>query len=98
MVSAKREEKDVGRIDLRLRKVIERFCLTCGVGIRMSMLIARWSELGRMLMVMPVEQTSVCPFLWVGKSTETAHNNKSFFNTHSGGSRGWPGMAGATLD
>ena len=81
MVSAKREERDVGWIDLRLRKVIERFCLTCGVGIRMSMVIARWSELDRMLMVMPVVQTSVSPFLWVGKSTETAHHNNSFLNT-----------------
>ena len=41
MVSAEREE---GWMDLRFRKVIERFCLTCGVGMRMSMVIARWSE------------------------------------------------------
>ena len=42
----------------------------------MSKVIARWSEmvrsmLARLLMVMPEVQTrsSVCPFLWVGKST-----------------------------
>ena len=76
MVLAKREERDVGWIDLRFRKVIERFCLACGVGMRMSMVIARWSEivtleLDRLLIMMPVMQTrsSVCPFLWIVKST-----------------------------
>ena len=46
-----------------------------GAGMSISRVIARWSEmvrsvLVRLLMVMPEVQTrsSVCPFLWVGKS------------------------------
>ena len=62
-------------MDLRFLNVIVRFCLVGGDGMSMSMTIARWSEMVRLvwvtlLMVVPDEQTrsSVCPFLWVGKS------------------------------
>lgn len=69
------EEKDVVTMDLRFLNVIMRFCLVGGDGMSMSIVIARWSEMVRsvwviLLMVVPDEQTrsSVCPFLWVGKS------------------------------
>ena len=50
-------------MDFRLRKVMERFCLMRGVGVSMSTVRARWSEmveprsvLMRLLMVSPVVQ------------------------------------------
>lgn len=76
MVSASVAEKDEGLIDLRFRNVMVRFCLTRGIGMSISTVMARWSEivrsmLVRLVMVMPEVQTrsSVCPCLWVGKST-----------------------------
>ena len=75
IVAAKVEENEGRLMDLMFRNVRVRFCLIWGVG-SMSMVIARWSEmvrlvLVRLLVVMPELQTrsSVCPFLWVGKST-----------------------------
>ena len=75
-LAAKTEESEGRLMDLVFRNVMVRFCLTWGVGVLMSKVIARWSEmvrsmLVRLLMVMPAVQTrsSVCPFLWVGKST-----------------------------
>ena len=35
-------EREMGQMDLRLRKVIERCCLGCGVGVLISKMIARW--------------------------------------------------------
>ena len=71
---AAKAEKSEGR--LMFRNIMVQFCLTWGVGMSMSKVIARWSEmvrpmLVRSLMVMPAVQTrlSVCPFLWAGKST-----------------------------
>lgn len=62
-------------MDFKSRNVMVRFCLTVGVDISMSRGTARWLEmvrsvLVRLLMMMPEVQTrsSVCPFLWVGKS------------------------------
>lgn len=67
-------EREMGQRDLRLRKVIERFCLGCGVGVLMSMMITRWSEMVRLVcescwIWRPVEQTRprMCPQLWVEK-------------------------------
>lgn len=69
-------ERAIGQMDLRLRKVIERCCLGCGVGVLISIVIARWSEMVRSVcercsMWMPMEQTRsrMCPWLWVGKLT-----------------------------
>ena len=63
---AAKAEKSEGR--LMFRNIMVQFCLTWGVGMSMSKVIARWSEmvrsmLVRLLMVMPVVQTrsSVCP-------------------------------------
>ena len=71
---AAKAEKSEGRI--MFRNIMVQFCLTWGVGMSMSKVIARWSEmvrsmLVRLLMVMPAVQTrsSVCSFLWLGKST-----------------------------
>lgn len=45
----KEEEKEIGQSDLRLRNVIVRVCLGSGVGVRMSMVTARWSEIVRLV-------------------------------------------------
>ena len=69
-------EREMGQMDLRLRKVIERCCLGCGVGVMISIMIARWSEMVRSVcescsMWIPMKQTRsrMCPWLWVGKCT-----------------------------
>lgn len=64
VLSVRREERDEGWIDLRLRNVMMRLCLMAGVGISMCMLRARWSEkeervepeVERLLMVVQVVQ------------------------------------------
>ena len=76
MVSDSKAAKEEGSIDFMFRKFMKRFCLMRGVGVSMSMIRARWSEmveprsvLVRLLVVIPVVQirSRVCPFLWVGK-------------------------------
>ena len=73
-MAAKTEESEGRLMDLVFRNVMVRFCLTWGVGVLMSKVIARWSEmvrsmLVRLLMVMPAVQTksSVCAFFVGGK-------------------------------
>ena len=46
MLSAKMKERDEGLIvDLKFRNVMVHFCLTNGVGMSVSRVIARWSEM-----------------------------------------------------
>ena len=63
MVSANKVERDEGWMDFMFRKVMERCCLMWGVGMSMSKVRARWSEMAsvrlklvRLLMVIPVVQ------------------------------------------
>ena len=44
-------ERAEGEMDLRFLKVMVRFCFVVGMGMSMSMVIARWSEICRLWLV-----------------------------------------------
>ena len=67
-------ERETGHMDFRLRKLIVRSCMGWRVGISMTRVMARWSDMERSVLEIlwiwrPVEQTRsrICPRLWVGK-------------------------------
>ena len=67
-------ERETGQMDLMLRKVIVRSCLSWGAGVSTTSVMARWSDMERSVLEIlwmwrPLEQTrsKMCPRLWVGK-------------------------------
>lgn len=73
---AMESDKADGETDLRFLKEMVRESLLMGYGMVMYIIMARWSEIWRLLLescvtVRPVEQTRsrMCPWVWVGKLT-----------------------------